>query len=180
MSEFAYMPLSDYEDACDAIRAKTGESGLIKSGDMAAAIGSIETGGGSGDYELVDTYSVTEPVTQLSMTIPEWATAAIIIFSTQDSVSNKSALYHTLVAQSRKIADVNTSATHGGRFTVIWIEPDSNNFGGVGTAGWFVSDGSSGNNGTGYAIEYSKPGNVLYVAGSSATFTGTFTLYARR
>lgn len=41
MSEYAYMPMSDYEDACDAIRAKTGESGLIKSSDMAADIASI-------------------------------------------------------------------------------------------------------------------------------------------
>ena len=47
MSEYAYMPMSDYEDACDAIRAKTGESGLIKSGDMADAIESISGGGDS-------------------------------------------------------------------------------------------------------------------------------------
>ena len=60
MSEFAYMPLSDYEDACDAIRAKTGESGLIKSGDMADAIAAIPSSGGS--QITKDTWTLTSDI----------------------------------------------------------------------------------------------------------------------
>ena len=54
MSEYAYMPFSDYEDACDAIRAKTGESGLIKSGDMANAIAAIPSGGGDFPWDWLE------------------------------------------------------------------------------------------------------------------------------
>lgn len=68
MSKLAYMPLSDYEDACDAIRAKTGESGLIKSGDMAAAIGAIPSGGGG--WELIAEAITDEDVEAFRVDIP--------------------------------------------------------------------------------------------------------------
>lgn len=45
MTDYAYMPFSDYEDACDAIRAKTETTDLIKSGEMASKIQSISGGG---------------------------------------------------------------------------------------------------------------------------------------
>lgn len=48
MSEYAYMPFSDYEDACDATREKTGKTDPITSGELAAEIRSIQTGGGGG------------------------------------------------------------------------------------------------------------------------------------
>lgn len=54
MSDYAYMPFSDYEDACDAIRSKTGKTDLIKSGDMASEIDSIQTGGGGGAVASVN------------------------------------------------------------------------------------------------------------------------------
>lgn len=46
MSDYAYMPFSDYQNACNAIRAKTETSDLIKSGEMASKIRSISGGGG--------------------------------------------------------------------------------------------------------------------------------------
>lgn len=47
---YVIIPAPDYEAACDAIRAKTGKTDLIKSGDLAVEIGSIITGsiGGEG------------------------------------------------------------------------------------------------------------------------------------
>lgn len=45
MSDHAVMPYQHYKDACDAIRAKGAGSASIKSGDMAAAINSISSGG---------------------------------------------------------------------------------------------------------------------------------------
>jgi hypothetical protein len=45
---YSLIPTADYKAACDAIRAKTGKTDLIKSGDMAAEIASVPTGGGGG------------------------------------------------------------------------------------------------------------------------------------
>ena len=41
--EYVIMPKQDYKAVCDAIRAKTGKTDLIKSGDMASEIESIPT-----------------------------------------------------------------------------------------------------------------------------------------
>lgn len=49
LTDYVIMPGADYKAACDAIRAKTGKTGLIKSGDMAAEITSIITGSISGE-----------------------------------------------------------------------------------------------------------------------------------
>lgn len=46
LTDYVIMPGQDYEDACDAIRAKTGKTDLIKSGEMATEIESISGGGG--------------------------------------------------------------------------------------------------------------------------------------
>ena len=46
LTDYVIMPGQDYQDACDAIRTKTGKSDLIKSGEMATEIGSIP---GEGD-----------------------------------------------------------------------------------------------------------------------------------
>lgn len=43
--EYAIIPKSHYKAACDAIRAKTGKTDLIVSGDMATLILSITSGG---------------------------------------------------------------------------------------------------------------------------------------
>lgn len=164
----------------DAINAKTGGSSAMTPAEMVTAIGSISGGGGAGDYELVDTYTVAEPVSQISITIPEWATGAIILCSTQDSASNKPTLYHTSIAASRILAQLNTTQNHTCRLIIAWIEKDGNNIGAAGSSAWFSGDPNGATAGTGNAISYGKPSNVLYLAGSSAAFTGTFTLYARR
>ena len=54
--DYAIIPMADYKAACDAIRAKTGKTDLIKSGEMAGEIGGIEVGGstGGGQVELVE------------------------------------------------------------------------------------------------------------------------------
>lgn len=46
MTDYVIMPKADYQGACDAIRAKTGKTDLIKSGDMATEIEEMQTGGG--------------------------------------------------------------------------------------------------------------------------------------
>lgn len=43
LTDCILMPGIDYQNICNAIRAKTGKTDLIKSGDMASEIGSIET-----------------------------------------------------------------------------------------------------------------------------------------
>lgn len=49
MSDYVIMPKADYVAACDAIRAKTGKTDLIKSGDMESEILGITSGGGSSE-----------------------------------------------------------------------------------------------------------------------------------
>lgn len=51
MAEYAIIPYADYLDACDAVREKTETTGKIVSGELGAAIRSIETGG---DFSEVD------------------------------------------------------------------------------------------------------------------------------
>lgn len=48
MSDYVIMPKADYQDVCNAVRAKTGKSGVLKSGQVAGEIRAIPTGG-SGD-----------------------------------------------------------------------------------------------------------------------------------
>ena len=48
MAEYAVMPASDYTDACNAVREKTGGTELIKSGELGNKIRSISGGGSSG------------------------------------------------------------------------------------------------------------------------------------
>ena len=47
MADYAVMPYADYEDACNAVREKTGGTEAIKSGDLRAQIRAIASGGGS-------------------------------------------------------------------------------------------------------------------------------------
>lgn len=54
MNEYAVMPISDYKDACDAIREKSSITDAIRSGDLKALISAIEGNGGgvSGEFEV--------------------------------------------------------------------------------------------------------------------------------
>lgn len=47
MAEYVRMPKAHYAAACESIRAKTGKTDKIKSGDMSTEIDGITTGGGS-------------------------------------------------------------------------------------------------------------------------------------
>lgn len=49
MSQWAVMPYEDYSAACAATRSKTGKTANITSGQLAAEINSIETGGGGSE-----------------------------------------------------------------------------------------------------------------------------------
>lgn len=57
MADFVVMPKTDYQNACDAVREKTGKSDLIRSGDMGAEIRSIPVGGGGDDDFIGIRYS---------------------------------------------------------------------------------------------------------------------------
>lgn len=45
MADYAVMPLADYQDACEAVREKTGSTAAITSGELAGQIRGIESGG---------------------------------------------------------------------------------------------------------------------------------------
>ncbi len=53
MTDMVIMPGSHYQAICDAVRAKTGGTAVLKSGDLAAAIAGIAGGGNSGiSYDM--------------------------------------------------------------------------------------------------------------------------------
>jgi hypothetical protein len=47
LTNYVLMPGADYQGICDAVRAKTGKTNALKSGELATEIAAIETGGGS-------------------------------------------------------------------------------------------------------------------------------------
>lgn len=55
LTELVIMPGQDYKDICDAVRSKTGQTDLLKSGDIASAIDNIE----AGDLEKFITGEIT-------------------------------------------------------------------------------------------------------------------------
>ncbi len=52
MTNYVVMPKTDYQNACDSIRAKTGATGILKSGDLSTAINSIQASGGESETAL--------------------------------------------------------------------------------------------------------------------------------
>jgi hypothetical protein len=66
MAEYAIMPLSDYDNACGAIREKTSITDAICSGDLASLISAIEGGGlkfATGSFTQVSTSVSTPKIT---------------------------------------------------------------------------------------------------------------------
>ena len=63
MSDFAVMPYSDYKDICDSVRAKTGGTENLKSGEVAAAIAGIQAGGGFPELIFETTFEVDDAIT---------------------------------------------------------------------------------------------------------------------
>lgn len=53
MSDFAVMPITEYVDICDTIREKTGESSVIKSGEMPEKIGKVYEAGQKSEYDRI-------------------------------------------------------------------------------------------------------------------------------
>lgn len=54
MSEYVIMPSADYKAACDAVRAASGKTDLIKSGELSIEIADVidKIGAGGGDIQL--------------------------------------------------------------------------------------------------------------------------------
>ena len=72
MSKYAVMPMTDYENICNAVREKTGKTDLLKSGDISGEINAIEVGGGLNE---VLGGTITEITSNLT-TLREYAFAA--------------------------------------------------------------------------------------------------------
>lgn len=53
MIDYVIMPKADYQALCDAIRAKSGKTGAIKSGDLQTEIMTLPSGGSSDDVRYV-------------------------------------------------------------------------------------------------------------------------------
>lgn len=53
LTDMVIMPGSHYQAICDAVRAKTGGTDILKSGDLAAAIAGIAAGGASSEDALI-------------------------------------------------------------------------------------------------------------------------------
>ena len=101
MSKNAIMPLSDYQNACDAIREKTGTTDLIKSGEMAEKIMSI-SGGGGGSEPTPTTYIAAEFVEKVPSTssyaMADWGEGKL--YTADDAtfngtISHKYVIYNT-------------------------------------------------------------------------------------
>ena len=57
MSDYAVMPINDYVETCDTIRAKTGEISVIKSGELASKVNEVYEAGKKAEYDTFwDTY----------------------------------------------------------------------------------------------------------------------------
>ena len=92
ISDFAVMPLADYKAACDAIRAKTGDSGLIVSGDMAAEIASIPAGVDMSDSTAVAADLIQDKIAytkngRITGSIPTKAAATYNTSTTNQTIS---------------------------------------------------------------------------------------------
>lgn len=70
MSNYAIMPLEDYDRACDAIRAKTGKSDPIESGDMAREISYIEGGEGGVSAQRTLDELISRTITKIDSSAP--------------------------------------------------------------------------------------------------------------
>ena len=57
MSNYAVMPLTDYQNICDSVRAKTGGTEVLTSGDLPSAIEGIETGAAGIPFDSVSSFT---------------------------------------------------------------------------------------------------------------------------
>lgn len=175
-------------DACldaeaDAIRAKTGGSSDIpfdyaNNKGFADAIASIQTGGGSSSsYELLNTFTISEPVSELEMTVPEGDYHNLLLtFDIEASASVNFSLYHTSTNSStRNLTNTNKGTALPYPIVVAWFNATTT---GVG-ASYNLCAARYGS-GIGNCIAYGKPSAlVLITQVSTVTFTGTVRMYGR-
>lgn len=67
MTDYVIMPGSDYQKICDTVRAKTGNTATLKSGDLPSAIAGIQTGAVAQYPTLFYEQTITEPVTYVQI-----------------------------------------------------------------------------------------------------------------
>lgn len=86
---------SDLTSVANAIRAKSGGSGqLAFPSGFVSEIGNIPSGGSSvPDFTLVGTQTITEPVSQVTFSIPAGTTQLLIVVSATITASRKSWFY---------------------------------------------------------------------------------------
>lgn len=60
--KYAVMPMTDYENICNAVREKSGKTDLLKSGEVSGEISAIEVGG---DIDSLNGGTITEASTNL-------------------------------------------------------------------------------------------------------------------
>ena len=77
LTDMVIMNGADYQAACDAIRAKTGKTDLIKSGDMAAEIESIKSGNKLNDFLKGSIAEISEEDTKGLTTIKAYRFAYV-------------------------------------------------------------------------------------------------------
>jgi len=76
MADMVVMPKADWVNTLDAIRAKTGSSDLLKSGEVAAAVEGIQTGGGGATAQEGDiTFYDYDGTIRYSWTLDQLAAA---------------------------------------------------------------------------------------------------------
>ena len=56
LTNYVIMPGSDYQEICDTVRSKNGETGVYKSGELAAAIERIADGAGEISLSSIEVY----------------------------------------------------------------------------------------------------------------------------
>ena len=56
LTDYVIMPGSDYQNICNSVRSKTGGTDVLKSGEVSAAIDSIQAGGGGNKHGDVNFY----------------------------------------------------------------------------------------------------------------------------
>ena len=95
MADLVCMTKTAWKALLDSIRAKGGTTALMTAAQAKNAVDAIETGGGSSipDFTLVGTQTITDPVSQLTFTIPIGATQLMIVVSDTIIASRKSYFY---------------------------------------------------------------------------------------
>lgn len=92
-----------------AINDKAGTQVAMTPAQMVTAIAAI-SGGGLGEFELINTITITEPVSQINITIPSGYQQIGLSIDISSDVSTKKILYHNAtIASSRILIESSTA-----------------------------------------------------------------------